>query len=107
MRLVVPLVLAVAGAAAVVALLEAAGGDFSSWPTWQAIAVPVAAFVVPALLSAAVTWRFGVVEAILWAFACAAVQFALVFGVGFLALGYGPVDVSSLVPIVSNMGTTP
>jgi hypothetical protein len=31
-----------------------------------------------------------VLEAILWAFACAAVQFALVFGVGFLALAYGP-----------------
>ena len=89
-RLIAPLLLAAAGAAVVVALLEAAGGDFSAWPTWQAIAVPAAAFVVPALLSAAVTWRFGVVEAILWAFACAAVQFALVFGVGFLALGYGP-----------------
>jgi hypothetical protein len=89
-RLIAPLLLAAAGAAVVVALVEAAGGDFSSWPTWQAIAVPTAAFVVPALLSAAVTWRFGVVEAILWAFACAAVQFALVFGVGFLALAYGP-----------------
>jgi hypothetical protein len=90
MRLVVPLVLAAAGAAVVVALLEAAGGDFSSWPTWQAIAVPAAAFAVPALLSAAATWRSGAVEAILWALACAAVQFALVIGVGFLALGYGP-----------------
>jgi hypothetical protein len=90
MRLVVPLVLAAAGAAVVVALLEAAGGDFSSWPTWQAIAVPAAAFAVPALLSAAVTWRFGWAQAILWAVVCAAAQFALVFGVGFLALGYGP-----------------
>ena len=89
-RLIAPLLLAAAGAAVVVALLEAAGGDFGSWPTWQAIAVPAAAFVVPALLSAALTWRFGVVEAILWAFACAALQLALVFGVGFLALGYGP-----------------
>lgn len=90
MRLVVPVLLAAAGAAALVALLEAAGGDFSSWPTWQAIAVPAAAFAVPALLSAAVTWRFGWFQAILWAVVCAAVQFALVFGVGFLALGYGP-----------------
>ena len=90
MRLVVPLVLAAAGAALLVALLEAAGGDFSSWPTWQAIAVPAAAFAVPALLSAAVTWRFGWFQAILWAVVCAAVQFALVLGVGFLALGYGP-----------------
>ena len=89
-RWIAPLLLAAAGAAVVVALLEAAGGDFSSWPTWQAIAVPAAAFAVPALLSAAVTWRWGAVQAILWAFACAALQFALVFGVGFLALGYGP-----------------
>ena len=90
MRLVVPVLLATAGAAALVALLEAAGGDFGAWPTWQAIAVPAAAFVVPALLSAAVTWRYGWFQAVLWAVACAAVQFALVFGVGFLALGYGP-----------------
>ena len=89
-RLIAPLLLAAAGAAVVVALIEAAGGDFSSWPTWQAIAVPAAAFVVPALLSAAVTWRYGWFQALLWAVACAAVQFALVFGVGFLALGYGP-----------------
>ena len=90
MRLVVPLVLAAAGAAVLVALLEAAGGDFGAWPTWQAIAVPAVAFLVPALLSAAVTWRFGWPQAILWALICAAVQFALLFGVGFLALGYGP-----------------
>ena len=90
MRLVVPVLLAAAGAAVVVAIIEAAGGDFSSWPTWQAIAVLAATFVVPALLSAAVTWRFGWFQAILWAVACAAIQFALVFGVGFAALSYGP-----------------
>jgi hypothetical protein len=90
MRLVVPVLLATAGAAALVALLEAAGGDFGAWPTWQAIAVPAAAFAVPALLSAAVTWRYGWFQALLWAVVCAAVQFALIFGVGFLALGYGP-----------------
>ena len=90
MRLVVPVLLAAAGAAALVALVESAGGDFGAWPTWQAIAVPAAAFVVPALLSAAVTWRYGWLQAVLWAVVCAGVQFALVFGVGFLALGYGP-----------------
>ena len=52
--------------------------------------MPAAAFAVPALLSAAVTWRNGVVEALAWAVFCVAVQAALVFGVGFLALGYGP-----------------
>jgi hypothetical protein len=89
-RLIAPLLLAVAGAAVVVALLENAGGDFGDWPLWQAIAVPAAAFAVPALLSAAITWRNGVVEALLWAVVCVAVQAALVVGVGFMALGYGP-----------------
>jgi len=89
-RLIAPLLLAAAGAAVVVALVEGAGGDFGDWPLWQAIAVPAAAFVVPALLSAAVAWRNGVVEALLWSVVCVAVQAALVFGVGFLALGYGP-----------------
>ena len=89
-RWIAPLLLAAAGAAVVVALLESEGGDFSAWPTWQAIAVPAATFAVPALLSMAVMWRWGVFQAILWAVVCAAVQFALVFGVGFLALGYGP-----------------
>ena len=90
MRLFAPLLLAAAGAAVIVGLLEAAGGDFGDWPTWQAIAVPAAAFAVPALLSAAITWRYGWFQALLWALTCAAVQFALVFGVGFLALDYGP-----------------
>jgi hypothetical protein len=90
MRLVVPVLLAAAGAAALVALLEAEGGDFGAWPTWQAIAVPAGAFAVPALLSAAVTWRYGWFQALLWAVVCAGVQFALVVGVGFVTLGYGP-----------------
>ena len=48
-RLIAPLLLAAAGAAVVVALVEGAGGDFGDWPLWQAIAVPAAAFAVPAL----------------------------------------------------------
>jgi hypothetical protein len=82
--------LAAAGAAGVVAVFEAAGGDLSGWPLWQAIAVPAALFVVPAGLSFWIARRHGAVEAIAWALACAAVQFALVFGVGFLVFGYGP-----------------
>jgi hypothetical protein len=83
-------VLALLGAAAVIVVVESAGGDLSSWPLWQAIAVPAALFVVPAVVSAWVARRQGVAEAVLWALVCAAVQVALVFGVGFLALGYGP-----------------
>jgi hypothetical protein len=89
-RLIAPLLLAAAGAAIVVALLEYAGGDFSDWETWQAIAAPAAAFAIPALLSAWIERGRGVVEAFLWAIACLAVQVALLFGVGFLLLGYGP-----------------
>ena len=90
MLVMAPLLLAAAGAAVLVALIENAGGDFGEWPEWQAIAVPVAAFVVPAVLSAVIVRRFGVVEALLWAVVCAAAQAALVFGVGFVALGFGP-----------------
>ena len=90
MRLIAPLLLAAGGAAVVVAVVETAGGDFSDWPLWQAIAVPAALFVLPAVASAVVARRNGAVEATAWALLCAGVQFALVFGVGFLALGYGP-----------------
>lgn len=89
-RLIAPLLLAAAGAAVLVALIEREGGDFGEWPEWQAIAVPIAAFAVPALVSAIVAHRSGVVEAVLLAVACVAVQVALVLGVGFLALGLGP-----------------
>jgi hypothetical protein len=89
-RLIAPLLLAAAGAAVLVALMENAGGDFGAWPEWQAIAVPAATFVVPAVLSGVVTRRHGVVEALAWAVACAAAQGALVLGVGFVALGLGP-----------------
>jgi hypothetical protein len=89
-RLIAPLLLAAAGAAVLVALFEGAGGDFGDWPEWQAIAVPAAAFAVPAVLSMWAAWRQGALEAMLWAVACVAAQAALVFGVGFLALGLGP-----------------
>ena len=85
-----PLVLAAAGAAVLLVLLEREGGDFGAWPQWQAIAVPVATFVVPALVCASAARRHGVVEALLWAVVCAAMQAALVFGVGFLWLELGP-----------------
>ena len=90
-RLIAPLLLAAAGAAVVVALVEGAGGDFGSWPLWQAIAVPAAAFFVPAVLAAVVA-RGGFVESVLWAVVCVGAQLALVLGVGFVALGYGPVS---------------
>jgi hypothetical protein len=83
-----PLVLPALGAVVVVALVETA--DLDGWPQWQAAAALGAAFAVPALIAAWVARRCGVAEAILWALACVGVEVALVFGVGFLALGLGP-----------------
>jgi hypothetical protein len=83
-----PLVLPALGAAVVVALVENANLD--GWPQWQAAAALGAAVLVPALIAAWVARRGGVAEAILWALACVGVEVALVFGVGFLALGLGP-----------------
>lgn len=78
----------VLGATAVVALVEEVNLD--TWPSTRAAAVLGALFAVPAVLSAIVARSFGVVEAVAWALACIGVQLALVFGVGFLALGFGP-----------------
>jgi hypothetical protein len=86
--LLCPLVLPALGATAVVALVE--GADLDSWPVWQVAVVLGALLVIPAGLSAVVARRFGVAEAIAWALACVGVEVALVFGVGFLALGLGP-----------------
>jgi MFS family permease len=88
--LVCPVLLPALGAAAVLALLQDAGGDLGDWSTGQAAAALGAAFLVPALLAGWFGRRHGVAEAIAWAVACAAVQLALVVGVGFLALDLGP-----------------
>ena len=86
--LLAPLVLPAVGAAVIVALVD--GADLDRWELWQVVAALGAAVVVPAALSAWIARRHGVVEAIAWALACVGVETALVFGVGFLALGLGP-----------------
>jgi cytochrome bd-type quinol oxidase subunit 2 len=83
-------VLPLVGAAAVVGLIEAAGGDFGAWETWQAVAVLAAAVVIPAGLCVWVVRRGGALQAIAWAVVCVGLQVALVFGVGFVALSLGP-----------------
>ncbi len=88
--LLAPLVFPALGAAVVLALAESAGGDFGDWPAGRTVAVLAAAFTVPAALSAWFARRQGVVEALAWAVVCVGAQVALVFGVGFLALGLGP-----------------
>jgi hypothetical protein len=82
--------LPVVGAAAVVGLIEGAGGDLGAWETWQAVAALVAAVVVPAGVSVWLVRQGGVLQAAAWAVVCAGLQVALVFGVGFVALGLGP-----------------
>jgi hypothetical protein len=86
--LVGAVVLPVLGAAATVAVVE--NVELDSWESWRAAAVLAATFAVPAAISAWVARSFGVVEALAWTLACAGIQLALVFGVGFLALGLGP-----------------
>jgi hypothetical protein len=88
--LLAPLVLPALGAAALLAAIESEGGDFAGWSTAEVVVTVVAGLVVPAALSAWFARHQGAVEAIAWAVVCACVQVALVFGVGFLALGLGP-----------------
>jgi hypothetical protein len=83
-------VLPLLGAAAVVGMMQAAGGDLGDWETWQAVAALAAALIVPVGLSVWVVRRSGVLQSIAWAVVCAGLQVALVFGVGFVALGLGP-----------------
>jgi len=85
-----PLVLPAVGAAALLAILEQEGGDLGSWPTARAIAVVTACFAVPAALSGWFARRQGIPEALAWAVVCVCAQVAMLFGIGFVALGLGP-----------------
>ncbi len=84
------LLLPFAGAAVMVGVLEAAGGDLGGWRTAEAAAFLAGVFAVPAILAGLLARGHGAAEAIAWAIATAAVQGALVFGVAFAMLDYGP-----------------
>jgi len=86
--LLCPLPLPAAGAAALVAVLRKAHD--AAWPAGQAAAAAIACVLVPALLAGWIGRRHGTVDAILWALVCAAIELALAFGVGFVALDLGP-----------------
>ena len=88
--LLAPLVLPALGATALLAIVEQEGGDLGSWPTARAIAVVAACFAVPAALSAWFARRQGIAEALAWPVVCVCAQVAMVFGIGFVALGLGP-----------------
>src|SRR5215210_651386 len=79
-----------AGAAALLGVLESAGGDLRDWPAGSAAAAVAACVLVPAALAGWVGRRHGRVDAVLWALFAGAAGVALAFGVGFLMLDLGP-----------------
>jgi hypothetical protein len=88
--MILRVVLPVLGAAAVLIAFTAAGGDLGDWPTAAAVAVPVAAVLVPAVVAALLARRDGAFDAVLWGLLTVAAEVVLVFGVGFGLLGLGP-----------------
>jgi hypothetical protein len=78
------------GAAALLWVLESAGGDLRDWPASSAALAVAGCVVVPAVLSGWIGRRHGKVDAVLWALLTAAVELALAVGVGFVALDLGP-----------------
>jgi fatty acid desaturase len=84
------LIVPAAAAAGFVAVLETAGGDLGAWSSASATALIIGAFLGPAALSAWFARSLGRYEAFALALCALSVEVALVFGVAFLALGYGP-----------------
>jgi hypothetical protein len=88
--LICPLVLPAVGAAAALFALDNAGGDLGNTPAGEAIGLAAACLLLPAAVAAWVGRHQGRVEAVLWGLVCAAIEVALIFGVGFVALDLGP-----------------
>jgi fatty acid desaturase len=84
------LVLPAGAAAGFVVVLEMAGGDLGRWSPPAAAAFVVVAFVGPAALSGAFGRVLGRWEAFAVAACTLLIEIALVCGVAFVALGYGP-----------------
>jgi hypothetical protein len=87
---VLRIALPILGAAAVLATLESRGGDLAGWTAAAAAALPAAELIVPAVLAGLTARDEGWAVALLWALVTLAAAVALIFGVGFLALGLGP-----------------
>jgi len=88
--LLAPLVLPAAGAAAGIAVLDAEGGDLAGWSTASAALLALGVFGLPAALTAWLARRRRWFEAVTWVAITVAAEVALLFWVGFVALGYGP-----------------
>ena len=84
------ILLPVLGAAVLVGVLQAEGGDLGGWPRGRAAAFLAAVFLVPAALAAWLAHREGWLLALAAAVGTFGAQGALVFGVAFVALGLGP-----------------
>jgi hypothetical protein len=82
--------LALAGTIILVTLLQANGGDLSSWPSATGTLALIAVFVVPALVVGALARSSGAAYALASGLATLGLQLALTFGVAFLLLGLGP-----------------
>jgi hypothetical protein len=78
------------GAAAVLATLQSGDGDLGRWPAATAAAIVGAEMLVPALIVGFTARHESWFEAVLWFLVALAAEVALVFGVGFAALGLGP-----------------
>jgi hypothetical protein len=84
------LIVPAAAAAGFVAVLEAAGGDLGAWPSASAAALVIGAFLGPAALSGWFARSLRRYEAFALALCSLSIEVTLVFGVAFVALGYGP-----------------
>jgi hypothetical protein len=84
------LIVPAAAAAGFVAVLEAAGGDLGAWSSAPATALLVGAFVGPAALSGWFARPLGRYESVALALSTLAIEVGLVFGIAFVAFGYGP-----------------
>jgi hypothetical protein len=78
------------GAAAVLATLEAAGGDLRRWPASTAALILGAETAGPAVAVGLTARRESAAEVVLWTLLALAAVVVLVFGVGIGLLGYGP-----------------
>ena len=84
----VPLPALVAGA--LLAIIDASGGDLRDLTPAATVAVLAGCLLAPALLSGWIGRRHGRLDAVLWALVTLAVELALVFGLGFAVLDLGP-----------------
>ena len=78
------------GAGALLAIIDAQGGDLRDLSGSAAAALVAGCLLVPALLSGWIGRRHGRVDAVLWALVTLAVELALVLGLGFAVLDLGP-----------------